>query len=290
VVNVTLRFYGRFAFVKTSTQVFAVAPNFGQPFEPHRSFMTIRHDKIRFVVPNTTERKTTLEPSLRIVGDMDIPDPHTPRQDATPEMLVWDMAGMSIAYGPPVQSTIDTSKQPPLDLDEMEKLRGNNNTTVEPAALTANSNGEANTVVAISGASATPRAMSPEQKINLGKFTEVSSLGQEAPPIKNSTGIIVKYPSDYAEFTLTSASELQLRFKRDGQDAGIVTVKDNVIVCFSNLCTKIKAPEKFDLEFSQYYKLLTNKPGLSAIVPFQQKDPRVLGEGMGCYLNAVISV
>jgi hypothetical protein len=287
--TVTFRFNGRFVYALSPKKVWAIAPHFTPPFDVHQPKMAIRHDLIQFQLANTTI--TTLEPECRLTSDIRLPAVHA-HGDPEPEVLVWDLAGLTMSIGAPAASTLEpTPDKPksPLHLPELEEVRGGGRPALKTSALRAGSRSESNAVFELVGATGKSRPL-VDRKTRVSDFVDVSVNGDQATPKQKNGADFSKFPADFVEFEVQATSPLSMTFHDEhGRQAGVVVVKPGALVCISHLCARIKVPLSTDLEFSQYYNLLTTDPGTSSLVPFVLRGEG-LAEGMGCHLVATIDV
>jgi hypothetical protein len=289
VSDVTLRFYGRFAFAERGPDgIFALAPNFTAPFAKHDVRMSIRQDHVLFEVGSALV--TTFDPSLRIASDVAIPDPRSAEDhDPTPEVLVWDLSGVNVSIGAPSPSTLQASPEPPLRLRELNAF-GGSAATLKASALAADPSKESNAVIAIHNGTGKARAMDPSVSVNLAPRAAVEQ-GPPAPSavLTESGAPITRKPADFVDFTipLGQAQSLTISCTTGGTTKDVVLL-GGATVCFSNLCAPLKRPDRVDLEFAQYYNLLESQSASPQVVPVEQFAGTFTGEGMGCYMVAQI--
>jgi hypothetical protein len=317
VASVTLRFYGRFVYAeamkdgKPANKISAIAPNFDvRRFGKHQALMTIQRDQLEF---GPTGALTTLAPAFRNVSD---------RPEITDaEFMVWDLSGLRVTYplsgdvalkeetGPAAAGS--TADHLVLDLERLEKLRGGAAPTLAPSALRPDARGRSNAVIEITAGIGVAKPVL-ENAIELGRQAEILAAqenaevelkGGTAPGptdfqrVKNPTTSKVEtaVPADHVEFTITlpgADKTLKLTFMNaSGEPVGVVTVKEDTTVSFSNLCCDLRPVTVADLEFSQYYTLLSAAPDPNVLIPVEvtAAAPGMLGEGQDCDIQARLS-
>lgn len=308
--SVTLRFYGRFVYAEAmksaapANKISAIAPNFDiKRFGKHQALMTIQRDQIEFGEEGSL---TTLPPTFRHVTD------HPAVLDA--EMLVWDLSGFRVTYD--LVGAVDlreTSRgaadanlpeRKVLDLEHLEELRGGAKPQIAPGALRPDVRGRSSAVVEITAGRGVARPVL-ESPIELAKESDILAAraaitravltGITEGPLTIPTIINAEtkkpesaVPADLVEFVVTIPGRvLTLSFSNGSNElVGLVTVKENTTVAFSNLCCDLRAPQFQDLEFSQYYHLLKDEPHPDVLIPVEVGGRPQLGEGQDCDVQA----
>jgi hypothetical protein len=289
--QIILRFYGRFVYAvpKAADRILALAPNFEEAkFGEHKPLMSVQRDQVIF-----TNNNTTLKPMLRLATDASI---------LNGEFLVWDMSGYNIAYDipdGPVSLTAETGVV--LKLPEMA---GVNNATINPLALEARKTGPSRTVIKINAGTGVAKPVVDHSKVSFVTDRDMQKFPNDpakVPHVKdpnNSTKDREESPADLVEFVVTSpapatAGPFSLSFTfvdAAGNDAGKVQVRGGTKITFSNMCATISpGVQPFDLEFREYYNLLSSS-GPDRLVPAAPLDNNgSLIEGADCDLQSMIS-
>jgi hypothetical protein len=279
--NVTLRFQGRFMHVQKAGVTSVVAPRFPH-VEAHHPFMSIRHSGVLFA--QGKQRRTTLEPSYRILSD-----------DASidAQVVVWDLTGLQVQIDskPSRAAGVAGRNCEVASLQDLEKNEG------RKAALNVNAlkpgDGLANAVIDLFGAAEADA--SPQVPTYFFSKEDVAVTAPKKVLKKGTKQDLTIRPADRVEYVaqLMDSTLTLSFFDASNARVGLVRVKSGAVVCFSNWCPKISDTPDVDLEFSRYYDLLeTHNPG--ALVPFMDigqsssgAAPR-LAEGIPCYQQAKI--
>lgn len=316
--SVTLRFYGRFVYAeamkdgKPANKISAIAPNFEvRRFGKHQALMTIQRDQLQF---GPDGGLTTLPPAFRNVSDRpDILDA---------EFMVWDLSGLRVTYG--LTGAVTLKDEPAagfaaagaapaadhkvLDLEQLETLRGAGKPTLAPTALRPDARGgPANAVIEITAGAGVAKPVL-ENAIHLAREEDVirarearefkdaggspAAGATEIAPIKNpvTSQFETAVPADHVEFSVplpAGVKVLTLTFLgASDAEVGIVTVAENTTVSFSNLCCSLRPPVFEDLEFSQYYQLLSGPADTKRLIPVEVRAPGLLSEGQDCDIQA----
>ena len=306
--NVTFRFYGRFVYAEAmngddpANRISAIAPNFDvKRFGKHQALMSIQRDLVDF---GDDGQGTTLPPSFRMVTD---------RPEITDaELFVWDLSGLKVTYdlkGPvslteaPREESEATKDLPPrrvLDLESLEALRKGPKPELALTALRSDARGRTNAIVELTAGVGVAKPII-ESSVQLVKESDAIAArdaelqaAQGGKPVKVDIPVVLEngepfkaVPADLVEFRVPLRDRtLTLTFLNSGDEkVGVVTVKSETTVAFSNLCCDLRAPGLQDLEFSQYYQLLRTAPGPDALIPVEI-DQTGLGEGEDCDLQA----
>lgn len=282
---VTLRFYGRFVHAEarrgggSAKKMSVIAPTFEPRFGRHQTLMTIQRNQVQY-----GGRQTTLKPMLRTTSAGPILDA---------ELLIWDLSGLTVAYGVSSDVQLRTEGGDVLELRELESLRGRQ-ASLSRSALQARVGGVANAVIEVTAGEGVARPVLEEKVLLATEALALANMASIATAEKDPvTGKeIEKTPADLIEYTVTLPEErdplLTLSFAdAGGTHLGVVTVKAGATVGFSNVCSDLHTPRHFDLEFSQYYGLLQASPGTDGLIPVGL--PGALGEGIDCDIQSHIT-
>ena len=289
---VTIRFHGRFVYAKRDGGFSVLAPNFDPPFAPHRALMSIPFDQLKFFDNSNGGHKqiTTLHPMLRIATGGDVP---------TPQVLVWDLSGLHVSYsGSPQPATLAGDAKVP-ELTTLEEARKGPTPKLAASAHRADTRGRTCAVIDViagEGSGITP--LEDDAKFVKGGEARQADMaakgvpGIAAPTLsfardpKNPTADLKAVLAESVDFSVTSGEKVEddpvltLTFANaSGEPVGRVTVRDDSVVAFSNLCAPLHEPGDHDLEFSQYYNLLEASPGADGLVP---TFPAALSEAFPC--------
>jgi hypothetical protein len=294
VSTVTLKFYGRFLFARDGDAVVALAPHFKGKFPKHNPLMSIRHDGVKFLDGNGTQI-TTFEPMLRLASDVIQPAPAGLGREPGPEVLVWDLSHRAVA----IEGTGTSSHRRTADLLDLVELDTIGLGQPARTKVKAGSHrpspvetGDSHAVVRIVGGAFTSSAINPGRKAHFAP--SAASDGKRAPAdrekARDARGRPVeKVPVDLMECVVTfPGATMQLQFTH-GKKTDLITVRDGAMISFSHLCTAIKQPSDWDLEFAQYYDLVEDNTGSPRLVPVTARTAAATGEGMGCYYQSEVS-
>jgi hypothetical protein len=289
VADVTLRFFGRFLYAgsKQTNTITVLAPKFvRETFGPHQIHMAIRRDRLVFREGvGQGPLLTTLAPAFKLLSDAAV-------QQA--ELFVWDLADRRITY--PVVGDVTLNDADRLvDLRELEALAGRPAPSLSNEARHTGALGVSNAIVSVSSGTGTARR-TIETAGPYRFVTETDALDNDPDndvEIVDAGGKpIEKLAADHVEFVVTLPSggtALSLNIANAlGQTVGTVTVRESSVVSFSNICTPLPRRHTYDLEFSQYYDLLSNPPAGNRLLPKAPPLP-TLAEGADCWLQAQIT-
>lgn len=291
--QVKLRFYGRFVYAEAvregraaADRISVLAPNFDQQlYGRHQVLMSVQRGQVIY-----GNQATTFEPSMRMASD-------APIYDA--ELMVWDVAGCQVTYGlssSPVELVPHTGDV--LALPKLESLRGRS-AELDRRALRASRQGLSNAVIELSAGHGVATPVLDQAKVLLStaaaaqdSWTRAQDTVARDPETDEQ---IETLPADLVEFSVPlpdGQRALTLCFAQEDGPTRRVTVREGTTVVFTNLCTRLEAPRKFDLEFLQYYSLLEGNPGLDALIPIEAASgaggPGPLAEGEDCDIQARI--
>ncbi len=291
--DIKFRFYGRFVYAEAlpegssaASRISVIAPHFDEAsFGRHQTLMNIQRGRIMF-----GDKATTLEPTMRLASA-------APIEDA--ELLIWDLSGLRLTFGvsqAPV--TLTPTSGEVLALPRLEALRGRA-AELNPAALNAGSPGISNAVIELTAGTGVASPALVRDNVLLSTVAAVQenllSAQQQAVRDPDTDSAIEATPADLVEFVVPLPEDRKaLVMTLTGADgvARRVTVLAGTTIVITNLCSQLHAPRKFDLEFSQYYNVLTSDPGRDALIPVEPLrhvgDPGALGEGIGCDIQARI--
>jgi hypothetical protein len=285
VAKVTLRFFGRFVYVKSksTTTIRVLAPWFpSRPFGPHQVHMSVRRNALVFRDLGTGEVLTTVRPVFKAVTDASLDDS---------EILVWDLSGMTISYG--LSGAVSLTGDEVLDLKEIEQLAGRPAPELDEAAFRTDDTGTSNAIIDVTEGAGTAKRLSTIE----GEYTFVTESDARDGDPDNDTekedkdGVKVKKKlADAVEFDvpLGGQGRLTLTLKDSKKTTvGTVTVVAGTMVSFSNLCTPLPRQHTYDLEFTRYYELLKGQRAPTQLIPREPATPS-LGEGADCYLQTQI--
>jgi hypothetical protein len=287
--SVTLRFYGRFVYGRSAStgKITVMAPVFDVvKLGHHDSLMSIRRDKLEFVAGAGMPLLTTFQPKLKVVSDAANP--------LEAETFVWDLAGQTVSYDMDGAVTLREDAFV-LDLADLERRGGRTGKVIDPNALSANPAGLiTSSIVKITAGDGVARSVVPDAEEYFFLTERDSVNGPPDTLIEDAPGTPMRRRlADVVEFTVTLPPEvktLSFTFKgQSGRDER-VTVQDGTTVSFSNICAKLPHLHRGDdLEFSQYYNLLSDRPGDLGIIPREPPAPP-LGGGSDCDNKAQIAI
>jgi hypothetical protein len=310
--NVTLRFYGRFFYAeamrngKPANRMLAIAPNFdAKLFGKHQALMTVERKQVSF---GAAGEATTVQPKFRNVSDV---------KDITKaEYYVWDLSGLRVSYGlegpvslkPQQRNKSEEKKHQSsgdrkvLDVAELERLMNRPKPTLVQNAFTPDASGVSNAIIEVTSGEGIAKPVL-ENGIELATSGEIKradaarvgggSAVIQTIPNPGTDQPVRAVPADLVEFEVplkAGASALRLKFQDgSGKDVGIVTVKAGTTIAFSNLCSEIRKPEFQDMEFTQYYGLLSSAPPKAEVlvpVDAAATGGGNLSEGADCDIQA----
>jgi hypothetical protein len=262
-VAVTLRFHGRFLYVKDANdRLQVIAPTFNGSFSPHDTLMAIPHPEIVFVEDHDVTRPlTTLAPKCRIASHVD---------PLNPQVVVWDLKGLHVSYDLEAEVSFAKSAMQVLDLLELEAIRDPGVTTKLDATALKATDSRTNSVIRVSAGVGTFTGANPGVNFVSSAAVNALAAGQPLKMAKQGGGALLSVtPAEVVSFDVPlSAPALTMRFSTAaGEEVGRVTVADGAVISMSNLCAPIAVPQSSDLEFGRYYDLLTPSPGSLGLIP-----------------------
>ena len=292
--QIVLRFYGRFVYAVANAgdRILALAPNFEEAkFGEHKPLMTVERDQVI-----VTNNNTTLKPMLRLATDAPI---------LNGEFLVWDMSGFNISYNVP-DAAVSLRADNGIVL-KVPEMAGVANPTINPLALEARKTGPSRTVIKINAGTGVAKQVVDHSKVIFVTETEMNQFNDptKVPHVKDLNDPSKDReanPADLVEFVVTSptagTANLNTAFSvtfsfvdAAGANVGKVTVRGGTKVTLSNMCATISpGVQPFDLEFREYYNLLSSS-GPDRLIPAAPLDTngQFLIEGADCDVQGIIT-
>jgi hypothetical protein len=265
--TVSLRFYGRFAFVEERDintnaaigKITALAPSYNGSPDPHEAIMWIRRDSV--VTTNGAGAPlTNLAPSHRLVSDGPI------KQS---ECFVWDLSGRTVQVRDRQIAELPNDHGI-ADLAFLENDQGRA-AVFDKAFLLVSKTGPISAAIRLAGTGSTGVAFpGPCDFVTLA----TANAGNLTAPadLQGPGGLTFQF-ADFVEFQI-GLNEVRATARNpplltlDLTDPGAASFTNQIIVQaatpvtigFSNRCATLPKSPDFDLEFAEYYKLLKNPP------------------------------
>jgi len=257
---------------KPTGKIAAIAPRFSLPgLESHQPLMSIRRDQLK-------KNLTNVRPLFRKIDDSK--DSDLLRM----EWLVWDLAECHVEYDVSGKATVegfDGDKF--LNLVKLENLQGRVDAAFSQAALTPSQRGRSSAVITLSAGQGTASHVLPFRREFWLVTSRDASHNSDDHPVPNPENPLTVDPFDILDVTVDlpkNQDTLTIKLTRTDGSHGKITVatqrRDPVTgdvtefvptVCFSHLCSQLPRVRRFDLEFAQYYDMLTANPHDTGLVP-----------------------